>query len=211
MAKLSLADMQTELARRLKQTIASSDTTTLNNAIQRAVRTIDGLASYTFLQKKATGTILTGANSINVPADLNLNKEIKFYLDDLLLNYVPYTELKKYEKILNIYPTAFAYVYDTTTPKFELNSSLTKNMDYVLIYSKIMTDPTSGNYAEIPEDWYDIIIDVAEYQQKILYNLVTGDIARQEALEKLKTFVREYNATQGAVININDEIIRKGG
>lgn len=214
MPKLTLSQLRTELARRLKQTISSTDTTTLDEAIQRAIRTIDSLASYTFLQKKATGTLTAGSTNINVPNDLNINKEIKLYLDGIELQYVPYSELPSYGLIFGIYPTAYAYVYDATTPKFEFNSASSTNLTYILTYCKKMTYPATGaseTYAEIPEQWYDIILDVAEYQQKLLYNIITGDIARQEALERLKTFVREYNATQGAVININDEIIRKGG
>lgn len=211
MAKLTISELRTELAKRLKQVISSTDTTTLDNAIQRAVRTIDSLASYTFLQKKATGTLFAYTNYINVPNDLNINKEIKLYLDDILMEFVPYTELNKYTSIFTNYPVAYAYVYDATTPKFEFNSTAGMNLSYKLYYSKIMTMPAVGVYAEIPEQWYDIIIDVAEYQQKMLYGIIMADIAKQEAMEKLKTFVREYNATQGAIININDEIIRKGG
>jgi len=213
MAKLTLTELQIELARRLKQVISSTDTSTLNSAIARSVRTIDSLASYTFLQKITSGTIISGLDNINAPNDLNLNKEIKMYLTNamIMIHYVPYTELKKYEKLFNNIPSAFAYYYDQSSPKFYFSQPASTNIPYYLYYSKIMTVPSASAYAEIPEPWYDIIIDVAEYQQKYLYGLAFSDEAKLNVIDRLKNFVREYNASQGAVININDEIIRKGG
>jgi hypothetical protein len=213
MAKLTLTELQIELSRRLKQVISSTDTTTLNSAIARSVRTIDSLASYTFLQKFISGTIISGTDNISAPNDLNLNKEIKMYLTNsmIMINYVPYTELKKYEKLFNTIPSAFAYYYDQSAPKFYFPQPASINIPYYLYYSKIMTVPSISAYAEIPEPWYDLILDVAEYQQKSLYGLAFADAVKLDIIDRLKNFVREYNASQGAIININDEIIRKGG
>lgn len=313
MAKLSLGSLRTELSRRLSGLIPTTDTTTLNNALDRATRFIDSLCSYTFMQGYSTGS-LTASATIQMPSDLNLQKETKLYINDIMMQYVPYSNLRSYYSFNTLMPTAFSYntasafqkitatadgatdgvaivgtpdapvlvtsitayvetafttgtmaigpstnptLWDNTiavtavgdapltlrylpytfvaswTPRvtlsitgtgsvsvyfnytqagsgstFVLNRATTNS--YYMYYTKMMTLPSTGNYCEIPEQWYEIILDVAEYQQKELYRQVYSEEAKANTIERLKQFVREFNSTQEANININDEMIRKG-
>lgn len=210
MAKLTLSELQTELARRLKQIIASNDTTTLNNALYRAVRTIDGLGSFTFLQNNTKGTIYIDEDYIPVPSNLNYNKDISLYIRDFPpLKYVPYTELFKYGKVWNKIPEAFAYYYDATQPRLYLSAVADEDLPYKLYFSEFLIYPSATAYCQIPEEWYDIIIDVAEAQQKALYTMVDAENSAKYMVDRLKLFVAEFGIGD---INVNlNDILNKGG
>ena len=319
MAKLTIAQLEAELSSRLAGIIASTDTTGLDNAIARAVRFIDSLASYTFLQKKLTESV-AAESFIWAPADMNFAKEAKIYMNNVKLSFVPYSELSTYQTLSTLAPMAYSLDHTTTatasiqvawnlltntasitvpsgsqatvtnitykvtanfnnnwkldigittdtdkyvndeivqyigtytpttitsipdvyaattsvqatlvggtgnngivivyvtydvsgaTPRLTFNAAATGT--YELFYTKRMTIPATGLYAEIPEHWYDIILDVAQYQQMAKFGMALSEEIKSYAKDRLMQFVREFNSTMGANVNINDEAIRSGG
>ena len=212
--KLTFSALQTELVRRLASYIT---TTTATDCLNRAVRTLDSMASYTFLQK--TQAVSTTAQTFTLTTDdINLGKEVRAYVavtsqPQLALQYVPYSEINMMQKSLPqgwALPMAFAFVgYSTNLPQFSMDRSYTGTIN--VFYQKRMTYPSndgSENYCEIPANYYDLILDVAEAQQKDLYRIADSESAMARAVERSKQFVMEYNSSGGVVRNINDEMIR---
>ena len=200
-------------------------------ALDRATRTIDGLASWSFLQRvgvafEISANSVAAAGFVATAGDvINVNKELKFYAagQNFQLENVALAEIRKKTAVWGAaMPTAFSYyLYNnagTAVPHFYFNSTIdaSNKVTLQLYYSKRMALPssdltTSNQIApEIPDDHSDLVIDVAVWQAKEKYNCFLSEVDKSNVLEALQRFAREYNASLEEIQNINDEAIRRG-
>jgi len=228
MARILNSYAVTELSGRTQNIIPVSyvDTNAAFAALDRATRTIDGLASWSFLQRIGVGFTVTGnsiavSSFITVGDILSVNKEMKFYAAGRAyqLEQVPVAEIrKKATTWQDAMPTAFAYYRDGTTEKFYFNGAPTEPLPVVLqlYYSKRMALPstdlvtTNQIACELPDNYSELVVDVAVWQQKEKYLCSLSEVDKSNVIESLRRFAREYNASVEEIQNINDEAIRRG-
>lgn len=170
--------LQTELARRITQ-LATGGGSAAEAAINRGIRWANRQGSYTF-QLSAPTTVNPNTSgsttSFSTPADFDSGKAfilinssgnqvrmsaVSGLADSANFNTIASTDFDQYYVVTSSTGSSTVYLY----PSFPTPPPLT------MVYHKITLDITGGSVSNLPRDFDDLIVDLAEAEEKRIYDV----------------------------------------
>jgi hypothetical protein len=169
--------MQTELARRVTQ-LATGAASTAEAAINRAIRWTNRQGSYTFQLSVPVGVLpmtVSGLSYITTPTDFDSGKAF------LLLNnsgtavkQAPVSGLgdtQNYNTIANTDFDQYVLVAYNSGATMFLYPTVLGSGILTLIYHRITADITGAGLSNLPRDFDDLVVDLAEAEEKRIYDV----------------------------------------
>lgn len=179
MGAMTSTQMQTELARRVTQ-VPTGASSAAEAAINRAIRWINRQGSYTFQLSAPVGltpaSVTTAYSSTPTPADFDPGKA--FLLlgpNGNAIKQAPVSSLNEalnYNTIGNTdFDTYYLQAAGSGASTLYLFPSITGSPSVTIIYHKVTADVTGSGTSNLPRDFDDLVIDLAEAEEKRIYDV----------------------------------------
>lgn len=193
MGALTLANMNTELLRRL----TNLDSTSANAALNRAIRYINRQGSFTFQLSDKTTLSVTNTGIVNSPGDLDPGKAM--YLENP--NGSPIDRIaisdawtaQNYNTYADAGFTGYALIVASAAPhQFRFFPTLSTTKVVTLFYHKVVATVSSG-VTNLPSDFDDLVIDLAEAEERRIYDVGSAwPKLMDRSMEQIKALLEGY-------------------
>jgi hypothetical protein len=193
MGAMTAAQMQTELARRVTQ-LAATDALA---AVNRAIRWVNRQGSYTFQVAPPT-TLAVPANGIaTTPVTMDVGKAHVIYNT----NGIPVSRVGVHDvwRSSNYNtPTGINYdAYTITGAAIVFFPAIAGGGTVNIIHHMITTDIAGAQTANTPKDFDDLILDLAEGEERRIYDVGAADLWLQmtaRSQDQIKTLLDGYRS-----------------
>lgn len=197
MGSMTMTVMAAELNRRVTQ-LAIGGGGPCETALNRAIRWINRQGSYTFqLQSVTALSVVGGGSTVSTPADFDSGKACLLMFNGIPIKNTPVSDLWESQNINTITDSGFSDYYITAAGSgasvitvLPINS-ITQLLTF--IYHKVTADITGGATSNLPRDFDDLVIDLAEAEEKRIYDV--GDAWPQllaRAQDQIKVLLDGY-------------------
>lgn len=196
MGSMSFTTMQTELQRRVQQLGA----TDAGSAINRAIRWTNSLGAYSFQLQTPTTLAVTSTGNIAAPADFDPGKPCYCANPNgTPIRFGPPTDVWETQGLNTIVDSGFDRFYiqvgATTTHTLYFWPVQTGTTTVTFIYHKITADIAGATTSNLPRDFDDLIIDLAEAEESRIFD--KGEVwagLLQRSQERTKSLLDAYRS-----------------
>jgi hypothetical protein len=171
MGQLTSTQMQTELARRVTQ-LSTGVGSAAETAISRAIRWINRRGSYTFQRAAPTSLVITGGTlTIAAPSDLDAGKAIGMTNPSGLPirkgTGIDLWEAANYNLPSDEGFSLYWLTMNNPAPHtFNFRPSCATDKTVGLVYHKIVQPISGSSKSNLPDEFDDLVIDLAEAEER---------------------------------------------
>lgn len=198
MGVLTCTQMQAELARRVTQLPVGAASLS-EAAINRAIKEVNSLGSYSFQLATSSTLSVTTTGVVATPVDFDPGKAHQLIdtVSNQAIRLIPPTDIwasQGYNTISDTgYDTYYIQVGSGTAHNFVMFPAQATTHTVAIYYHKITVDITGAGVSNLPRDFDDLIIDLAESEERRIYDV--GDAwpqLRERTIKKIETLLDGY-------------------
>jgi hypothetical protein len=192
------AKTHTQLVTELQRRVTQISSTDAGEAINRALRWINRQGSYTFQVKDPTTLSVTASTGVaTTPADMDVGKgHVVYGTNGLPVRKVGIQDVTE-SLNFNVVSTIGWDCYIITQTKMVFFPAATGQPASVnIVYHLTTTDITGSGVSNLPKDFDDLIIDLAEAEERRIYDV--GEIWPQmlaRAQDQIRVLLDGYRST----------------